>query len=86
MELVNDFVGKDVVSAQLVISPDNGISTKPLTQEGIKGQMETADPATLVGGKRLVINMGITDEDVLVKSMHIESPSRNAGTKCRTWP
>ena len=66
-ELLDDLIGEHVIAAQLVIPPDAGLAAQAHAQLCLQRGMEARDPALLLGGERLVVDVGITDEQIVVE-------------------
>ena len=52
-------------AGEFLVSPNIGILSKQLTQANLEGAMELADPALLTLRQRFVVNMGVTDKNVI---------------------
>src|SRR5262249_24268785 len=72
-QLLDDFVGEDVVPGELEISPDLGTTAHPHAQDGLQRSVKPADPPLLLRGQGPVVNMGITDEQVFFKAPGIHN-------------
>src|SRR5262249_50088765 len=67
-ELIDNFIGKDIVSLQFVVAPDLDWLAEPHVQERLQRAVKAADPAFLFGRQWLVVDMRVADEDVFFKS------------------
>src|SRR5262249_49499637 len=67
-ELIHDFVGEDVVSLQFLVPPDPRISPFEPAQKLLKGFVKDGDPTVLPARQRLVVDVGVTDEDVAIEA------------------
>jgi hypothetical protein len=66
-ELLDDLVGEDIVAAELGIAPDFGSASHAHGEEGGEGGVEAGDPALLLVGERLIVEVGVADEEVLLE-------------------
>ncbi|MGA2411755.1 MAG: hypothetical protein ABSG46_15390, partial [Candidatus Binataceae bacterium] len=73
-ELLDNFIGKDIVPLQFVVSPDPGCVAEPHVKERLKGGVKPADPAFLFGRERLVVDMGVAYKDIFRKAHHSHPP------------
>ena len=60
-------VGKDIVALQLVVSPDLRLAAHAHAQQRFQRLVKPRDPALLPGCQRLVVNVRIADEQVLLE-------------------
>jgi hypothetical protein len=66
-KLGDDFVGEVVVSGESFILPDPRFPTHPTIEEGGERKMKAIDPAFLALHKRLVVDVGVADEQILLE-------------------
>jgi len=59
---------EDVAAGEFGISPDFGFLSHAQTEQRLQRLMEAADPALLLGGKGEVVDMGVADKQVALKT------------------
>ena len=65
IELTNDFLIENVVTCELLITPDAWLFPHQLSQTILEDAMKLSDPSLFILRDRKVIDMGIADEQVV---------------------
>ena len=77
-ELSDDFARKNVsLPVSFSISPDLHLAAHAHAQDGLEGPVKPGDPALLSRVQRLIVDMGVADEEGL-----LEIHWRPAGIEC----
>src|SRR3974390_1026351 len=66
-KLLNDLVGKDVAAGQFYVAPDLRLAAEPHAEHRRQRGVKAADPALLIGRQRLVVNVRVADENLLLE-------------------
>jgi len=64
---LDEAVGEHVVALELRVAPDLRFLAEQLFQPDLQGRMQAGDPPLLSLGQRLVVDMGVADEDVVLE-------------------
>ena len=66
-QLCDDLGVEDVVAAKLLIAPDARPLAQALAEHGLQRGMELGHPALLLGRERLVVEVRVADEGVVLE-------------------
>jgi hypothetical protein len=68
-------VGEDIVTLKLGIAPDPRLPSEQLGETDLESPMEIGDPTFVALDQRLVVYMGVADEDIVLE-LHSSSSLR----------
>jgi hypothetical protein len=72
-ETIDETVREDVVSLQLRVAPDARVPPQELAEPDLEHPVKARDPPLLAFDERLVVDVGVADEDVVLE-LHVPSP------------
>lgn len=72
-ELIDNLIGNDIIPLQFLVSPYLGVLADSLAQDRLECGVKPADSAPLFGCERLVVDVGVADEEILCKAHHVAS-------------
>ena len=75
LELSDNLITKNIIALQFFVPPDLRLAAQAHAQDRRERCMKPGDPALLPGCQRLIVDVGVTDEEILGK-LHTQCSSR----------
>ena len=66
-ELSDNLVGKNIIALKFLVSPDLRLAAQAHAQDGLQGRMKPRDPTLFSRAQRLIVDVGVADEEVLLE-------------------